>query len=388
MVRTGLDVCLAEGFSRFRGESVGLVCNQASIAADYGHSLDHFLIAEKLGTLTVGAAFGPQHGIWGHTQDNMVEWEGYVDERTGVRFHSLYGEHRSPTAAMLEGLDRLIFDVPDVGARYYTFIWTLAGCLQACERAGIPVTVLDRPNPIGGTLVEGPVLQAGYESFVGLHPLPIRHGMTVGEVARYLQRAYYPGSQITVVACQGWRREDLSAVPWVMPSPNMPTLDTALVYPGQCLLEGTNLSEGRGTTRPFETCGAPWVDGWRLTERLDRFKLPGVRFRPVAFQPTFQKYAGQPCGGAFIHVTDRDAFRPVLTTIAMLVATRELWPEHLAWREPPYEYETVRLPIDILAGNSWVREGVDAGWPLAEFEVRMAGEVAAFEPLRRASLLY
>jgi uncharacterized protein YbbC (DUF1343 family) len=374
MPATGLDVCVRDGFKAFNGQRLGLVCNQASIARDYRHVLDHML--EK--KVEVACVLGPQHGVWGHTQDNMVEWEGYTDSRTGLRFHSLYGEHREPTDAMLEGVERIVFDVPDVGARYYTFIWTLALSMKKCAEKEIPVTVLDRPNPIGGARVEGPVLQAGFESFVGLHPLPARHGMTVGEVARYFQSHFYPKCGLSVVEMQGWDRtmyQDETDLPWAMPSPNMPTVDTAVVYPGQCLLEGTNLSEGRGTTRPFEVLGAPWIDAYRLTERLDRFALPGVVFRPYQFQPTFQKFSGEVCQGAFVHVVDRRAFRPVLTTVVVLLAVRELWPDCFAWRQPPYEYEEVKLPIDILAGNAWLRESIDALRPLIEIEERMGEEV-------------
>ena len=380
MLLTGLDRCIADGFARFRGQRVGLVCNQASIARDYGHVLDHML---KEGVEVV-AVFGPQHGSWGHTQDNMVEWEGYRDPRTGLPFHSLYGEHRQPTVEMLQEVERLIFDVPDVGARYYTFIWTLANCMAAGERDRIPVTVLDRPNPIGSQ-VEGPGLQPGFKSFVGLHPLPARHGMTVGEIATYFQSAFYADCELEVVELSGWDRAqylDETDLPWVMTSPNMPTVDTAIVYPGQCLLEGTNLSEGRGTTRPFEVFGAPWIDEWELTERLNCLSLRGAHFRPYQFQPTFQKYAGQICHGAFIHVTDRRAFHPVAATIAILLEVWKLWPGHAEWRQPPYEYETELLPFDILAGNDWLRPAIETDRPFNDIQHRMASEADQFEVVR------
>jgi uncharacterized protein YbbC (DUF1343 family) len=387
MPATGLDVCIADGFAALGGQAIALVCNQASIASDYVHVLDHLIRANQ----QIVSVFGPQHGVWGHTQDNMVEWAGYRDPRTGLLFHSLYGEHREPTDSMLSGVERLVFDVPDVGARYYTFVWTLANCMKTCARLRIPVTVLDRPNPIGGTQVEGPVLQPGFESFVGMHPLPARHGMTVGEIARYLQASFYPKCELEVVPIQGWSRDayqDETDLPWAMPSPNMPTVDTAVVYPGQCLLEGTNLSEGRGTTRPFEVFGAPWIDAWALTERLGRFKLPGVRFRPYQFQPTFQKFSGEVCQGAFIHVLDRREFKPVLTTVAVLQAVHELYQSQSRWKEPPYEYETVKRPIDVLAGNDWLRPAVEGLAPLAEIEERMRVEADAFCPQRSASLIY
>ncbi|MBX3112209.1 MAG: DUF1343 domain-containing protein, partial [Fimbriimonadaceae bacterium] len=311
--------------------------------------------------------------------DNMIEWEGYTDPRTGLRFYSLYGEHRKPTPAMLEGVDVLVYDVQEVGARYYTFIWTLALCLEACREAGVPVLVLDRPNPIDGVTVEGPGADPAYASFVGLYPLPVRHGMTVGEVGRLLVERYIPGAEIDVVETDGWDRRDLfpaTGLPWALPSPNMPTPDTALVYPGQCLLEGTKLSEGRGTTRPFEIFGAPYIDGWRLAEELNATGLGGVVFRPVQFQPTFQKHKGEVCQGCFIHVSDPGTFQPVRATVALLHTVRRLWPDAFAWQDPPYEYEHTLMPVDILWGGPWLREGVDAGTPLATLFERMDDSLA------------
>ncbi|MBS1709755.1 MAG: DUF1343 domain-containing protein, partial [Armatimonadetes bacterium] len=284
------------------------------------------------------------------------------------------GEHRKPTPAMLEGLDVLVFDVQDVGARYYTFIWTLALCLEACRDDGVPVLVLDRPNPIDGVTIEGPGADSAYASFVGLYPLPVRHGMTVGEVGRHLVDRHVPGADLDVVDTEGWDRRDRfggTGLPWAMPSPNMPTPDTALVYPGQCLLEGTQLSEGRGTTRPFEIFGAPFIDGWRLADELKGLALPGVVLRPVQFQPTFQKFAGQVCQGCFVHVTDPSAFKPVRTTVALLHTIKRLWPDDFLWLSPPYEYENDLMPIDILWGGSWLREGIDGGEPLQLLYDRM-----------------
>lgn len=360
----GLDRAIRDDFARWRGKRIGLVCNQASVAADYRHILDHILPRHADGTLTIQAVFGPQHGIWGQTQDNMIEWEGYRDARTGLTFHSLYGQHREPTDAMLEGVEELVIDLADVGSRYYTFIWTMALCLKACERNGIPVTILDRPNPIDGVTVEGPVLEWDYASFVGLYPLPIRHGMTMGEVARHLRETEFPGVELSVVECEGWDRSlylDETNFPWAMPSPNMPTVDTAVVYPGMCLMEGTNVSEGRGTTRPFEIFGAPFIDGWRLSERLNEQGLPGVYFRPYQFLPTFQKHAGQTCQGSFIHVRDRRQFRPFLTGCVILQTLYHLYPDQFAWNDPPYEYEDRLLPIDILLGNGELRIEIEEG---------------------------
>lgn len=385
---TGLDLLRSQGFDALRGKALGIVCNQATVASDWSHLLDLLLPLHQKGELRIKAVFGPQHGIWGHTQDNMIEWEGYEDPRTGLPFYSLYGEHRKPTAAALSGLDELVIDLPDIGARYYTFMWTMMLCMEAAAELGLPIRVLDRPNPIGGERVEGTVLDPEFESFVGLHPLPMRHGMTLGELAALFQADRVPNLDLKIVRHSARDRSATAAseAPWVMPSPNMPTRDTALVYPGQCLLEGTSLSEGRGTTRPFETFGAPGIDGWRLAAHLNRIELSGAHFRPVTFLPTFQKHAGTLCEGAFIHVTEPERFRPVMTSVAILQSIRGLFPEALTWNDPPYEYETKKLPIDILAGNAWLREAIDSYEPLPRIEERMRAECEAFAPRRLAAL--
>lgn len=365
----GLDRLLADDCRPLKGRRIGLVCNQASISSGLVHVLDCLLPYHRQGAFTIQAVFGPQHGIWGHTQDNMIEWEGYLDPRTGLRFHSLYGQHRQPTPSMLEGVDEIVFDVPDVGSRYYTFIWTLALCMKACEPLGIKVTVLDRPNPINGVTKEGPILDPAYASFVGLYPLQIRHGMTMGEVGRHLKEAHFPGVDLRVIEVEGWNRSlylDETDFPWAMPSPNMPTVDTAVVYPGMCLLEGTQLSEGRGTTRPFEIFGAPYIDGWALAEDLNSQNLPGCRFRPYQFQPTFQKHAEQLCQGCHLHVTDRRAFRSFLTGCVILQRINRLYPSDFKWLDPPYEYEENLMPIDILLGNGWLRGSIEDGSNLFE----------------------
>ncbi len=390
MVQTGLDRLVSTGFRELSGAKLGVVCNQATVAADCVHILDHLLQAAD-GTFEIIAAFGPQHGIWGHTQDNMIEWEGYLDPATGLRFFSLYGEHRKPTPEMLAGIDCLVFDIQDVGARYYTFMWTLMLCMEACEEQGIRIMVLDRPNPIGGVLVQGTVLDPGYASFVGLRPLPMRHGMTMGELARYFAQNFYPRVELTVHEMTGWRRGmswEETGLPWVMPSPNMPTPDTALVYPGQCLIEGTKMSEGRGTTRSFEMFGATYIDGRDLCTKLNAEQMPGVHFRPIAFEPTFHKFAKEICEGAFIHVRDAATFDPVLASVAIL---RQVWRDHpgqFAWGDPPYEYEYHKLPIDILNGNQWLREAIESFVPLAEIADRMRAECEEFAPLRDAALIY
>lgn len=389
-VRTGLSR-LDSGRVRLPGHRIGLVCNQATIDDRAVHILDALLPLHREGLFEIAAVFGPQHGIWGHTQDNMIEWEGYLDPRTGIPFHSLYGEHREPTDAMLEGIDLLVVDLPDIGTRYYTFLWTLALCMKACERLGTPVLVLDRPNPIGGHIVDGTVLDPAFESFVGLYPLPMRHGMTLGEFAGYMRAIYFPKCRLEVVEVEGWDRRqwfDETGLFWAMPSPNMPSLETALVYPGMCLIEGTRLSEGRGTTRPFEIFGAPYIDGWSLADKLNAAKLPGVVFRPIQFQPTFQKYAGEVCEGCFIHVTDRERYPSVLVAVAVLRQVVEDYRRDFRWLDPPYEYEYEKMPIDILAGNSWLREAIEVGTPLSQIDERMQVERESFAETRRQFLVY
>ncbi|GAB4364907.1 MAG: DUF1343 domain-containing protein [Calditrichia bacterium] len=390
-VLTALDTLCAQQFTPLHGKRLGVVCNQASVNRELRHIIDLLLPFHQSEKLKIQAVFGPQHGLWGYTQDNMIEWEGYRDGRTGIPVYSLYGKHRQPTPSMLEGIDTLVVDLPDVGARYYTFIWTLALCMEACQQKGIPLQVLDRPNPISGHLVEGGVLNPPFSSFVGLYPLPQRHGMTIGEIARYLNGEYIKQLQLEVIPMDEWKREMFfpdTTLPWAMPSPNMPSWETALVYPGMCLLEGTNISEGRGTTRPFEIFGAPWINGWRLCERLNGLGLPGVYFRPIQFQPSFHKFQGEVCEGAFLHVNNRELFRPVETAIAILQEVVRLYPKKFSWKQPPYEYELKKLPFDILAGNGWLREKIEQGVPLKEITDKFEDELREFLPVRQKYLIY
>ena len=317
-------------------------------------TLDRLREQEAASHFRLTALFGPQHGFAASTQDNMVEWEGYRHPELGIPVFSLYGEHRKPTPEMLREIDVLFVDLVDVGARYYTFIWSLFLCMEACEAAGIPVVVADRPNPITGTLVEGPPQRKDHLSFVGLHPLPNRHGKTIGELAHQFREEVFPGVSLHVLPLSGWKRSmwhDDTGLPWVLPSPNMPTLDTAIVYPGMCLLEGTNLSEGRGTTRPFELFGAPWIRRKEFCRKLRALELPGVHFREIEFEPTFQKHAGQVCHGAQIHVIDRNGFLPWQTGMEIIRLARELHAENFDWKPLPYEYEPEKLPIEILCGG-------------------------------------
>jgi len=387
-VLTGLDVLKRDDFKPLAGMRAGLVVNQASVDRQLRHAADIFADAKGV---ELKALFGPQHGIAGTTQDNMIEWEGSRDERLRVPVHSLYGAHRKPAAEMLDGLDALVIDLTDLGARFYTFVWTAKLCLEACAERGIKVVVLDRPNPLGGDVMEGTVLDTEFRSFVGLSPVPMRHGMTMGELLLMIREREIPHGDLTVIPAEGWRRGsffDETGLPWVMPSPNMPTLDSAVVYPGFCLLEGTALSEGRGTTRPFEIFGAPYIDPHRLCDELRSCGLPGVHFRPLYFEPTFQKHAGTVCGGAQMHVTDRAAFRSVITAVAVLETIVRLYPDSFAWKEPPYEYETVKLPIDILAGGAALRAQIEGNAPLEEVEESWRDGLAAFGRARAEFLLY
>ncbi|MDX1492611.1 MAG: DUF1343 domain-containing protein [Longimicrobiales bacterium] len=386
-VRPGVDALLAGEADGLKGEALGLVVHPASVTSELGFSVEALLNAG----FRLEALFGPQHGARGEKQDNMIESEHYTDPVTGLPVHSLYSEVRKPTPEMLEGLDAVLFDLQDVGVRVYTFVWTMALAMEACAEAGVRFVVLDRPNPVGGTVREGPLLKAGFESFVGLHPIPLRHGLTCGELARWLNAERGIGCDLEVIPCDGWRRSMLweeTGLPWVLPSPNLPTPDSARVYPGMVLVEGTNLSEGRGTTRPFELFGAPWLDGRALVEEVAPSVGPGVTLRPCSFQPTFQKHAGQVCHGAQLHVTDAAAFRPVQATVAIFRACRRLAPEAFAWREPPYEYEEELPPIDILWGHDSLRKGVDSGAAVDQILEGVEGELAAFRRSVEPYLLY
>jgi uncharacterized protein YbbC (DUF1343 family) len=308
-----------------------------------------------------------------------------------VPVYSLYSDTREPTAEMFKGVDVLVIDLQDIGARIYTYIYTMANCLRAAARHGVPVIVCDRPNPIGGTQVEGSALVPGFESFVGQFPLPMRHGMTIGELARLFNDEFGLGANLEIAPMERWHRSmywDQTRLPWIMPSPNMPTLDSAIVYPGTVLFEGVMLSEGRGTTRPFELVGAPWIDADKFAAAMNALELPGVYFRPAVFQPTFQKYAQEACGGCQIHVLQRQEFQPVLTGVALIDMFRRFDPGRFAWRPPPYEYEHHKAPIDILAGSSALRRQIETETPLKAVAASWSTDEASFERVRRPYLLY
>jgi uncharacterized protein YbbC (DUF1343 family) len=388
-IQVGLDIFEKNWPKNLKGSHVGLLAHPASINRRLEHAVKVFLKSKKI---TLKAIFGPQHGIRGETQDNMVEWEGYFDSTLGIPVFSLYGHTRKPEPAMLKDIDVIVIDVQDVGSRYYTFIWTMELCMQACLEMNKSLVILDRPNPIGGYRTEGPVLDTEYASFVGQRPLPIRHGMTIGEIGNYFHNEYYPSLDFYTIPVKGWGRKmwfDETCLPWVMPSPNMPTLNTATVYPGMCLLEGTNLSEGRGTTRPFEIFGAPFIEPPHLVKHLEASKLPGVVFRPLYFQPTYQKHAGHLCGGAQIHIINRERFKPFKTGVAILKTLYALYPEHFSWKQPPYEYEKEKLPIDILAGTDKLRKNIEKGVSIKQMEEWWEEQRLQFQKqIRKHSLLY
>jgi uncharacterized protein YbbC (DUF1343 family) len=355
-VQIGLERCVENPPDTLRGARFGLLMNQASVDHAFRYACD--LLAQRLpGQLA--AIFSPQHGLWCEEQANMIESPHSRYEPLGVPVYSLYSETRRPTAEMLRGLDCLVVDLQDVGTRVYTFVWTVQQCLIACASAKLPVVMLDRPNPLGGKVVEGPLLESSYQSFVGGASIPLRHGLTLGEMGILLNQEQQIGAELGVVAMAGWRRDMLYSTTgreWFAPSPNMPRATSALLYPGQVLLEGTNLSEGRGTTLPFELVGAPFIDPHALSRELAKSDHPGLALRSVRFVPTFDKWRGQSCGGIALHIIDPAAVRSVATTLQILAAIRRLYPHDFGWLPPPYEYEHEKMPIDILFGSPKLRE--------------------------------
>ncbi len=398
-VRTGLDRLRDGHYKISPDQRVGLLCHAASVDSELRHAAGIVTrLCEGAGARLV-RLFGPEHGVRGDAQDMVgVSDEPRRDPLLGLIVVSLYGAELSslrPQPGHLEDLDLLIVDLQDVGSRYYTYIWTLVLCMEVCASLEDPpkVLVLDRPNPLGGdgSAVEGPGIKSGFHSFVGHHDLPNRHGLTIGELARLCRQERGLQVELEVLEMEGWRREHLfddTGLPWVLPSPNMPTLDTALVYPGGCLVEGTNLSEGRGTTRPFELTGAPFMDGQALARALRGAGLPGVLPRSVGFTPTFQKHKGSLCGGVQLHITDRESFRPLRTGVALLRAARQCWPEAFDWRDEAYEFVDDKPAIDLLAGGTWLREGVDGGADLEEICAGWGEQEAAFLERRKPHLLY
>ena len=386
-VLSGLDVLVSRIPSLLRGRAVGLLCHQASVTCGLDHA------SRAIGSIRgvrLRRLFAPEHGLTGAAQDH-AKIGGERDGLSGLPVVSLYGKRLAPDQRALQGLNALVVDLQDVGSRYYTFVWTMTLAMKAAARIGLPVVVLDRPNPLGGEKLEGNLPDPRFASFVGLYPLPTRHGMTIGELAGYLNDTHGLGCDLTVVPMLGWKRAMLwedTGLPWVAPSPNMPTPDTARVYPGGCLVEGTNLSEGRGTTRPFEWIGAPYLDGARFEQALTRRRLPGARFRAIGFEPAFHKWKGERCGGVQVHVTDADRFKPVATYLAIIAEARRQSPRRFHWRKPPYEFERHKLPIDLLGGGPSMRRAIERGAPLARLVASWRRDLSRFARARRPFLLY
>ena len=387
--RLGIEILLDEKIGLLKGRRVALVCNQASVLPEtFAHAADVF---HEHADINLTTLFGPQHGIRGDVQYNMIETPHVRDERTGVMVYSLYSEVREPTEEMLADVDDIVVDLQDVGCRIYTFVYTMANCMRAAKKFGKRVVVCDRPNPINGNAVEGNITENAFTSFVGQFALPTRHGMTIGELARMFNEHFGIGCELEVVEMQNWSREmwgDECGLPWILPSPNIPDVDTCVVFPATVHLEGTELSEGRGTTLPFFLNGAPFIDAYEWAAELRKFDLPGVAFREAYFRPTFCEFAGETCGGVQIHVTDREIFTPVITGIAMVKTIFDMYPDKFQWRQNAYEYEFDKNPFDVVCGTDRVRKAIEAGSNLAELEAGWQSQLTEFIDLRRSSLLY
>lgn len=383
MIMYGLDRLINEGYAPLKGKRIGLITNHTGVDAHLRSNID---LLNKHPDYQLVALYGPEHGVRGSAAAGE-HVDTYTDPRTGLPVYSLYGASRRPSAEMLAGVEVLVFDILDCGCRYYTFPYTMAYTMQAAAHHGIPYVVLDRPNPANGVQVEGNILKHGFESFVGLYPIPMRHGLTIGELARLFNAEFGIGCDLHVVSMSGWQRSmwwDETGQPWVAPSPNSPTSEFAVVYPGTCLFEGTNLSEGRGITKPFQTVGAPWITAEDWAEALNAIGLDGVIFRPTYFTPTFSKHQGQLCGGVELHVIDRNRFEPTRVGLEMLSTVRQLYPNDFAWLEP----HNGRYFFDLLAGTDRLRQDLDRGISPNEMIAGWQSELEAFKAVRERYLLY
>ena len=387
-VKLGLEKILDDSMNILNNQRIGLICNQASVNHKFQHAADLFYEKSEI---NLCALFGPQHGIRGDVQDNMIETAHGFDKKTNLPIYSLYSETRQPTEEMLKDLDALVFDLQDVGCRVYTFIYTMANAMKSCAAFGKKMFICDRPNPINGIDIEGNCLETNFESFVGQYPIPMRHGLTVGELAKLFNDKFNIGCDLEVITMEGWSREmyfDETDAPWVLPSPNMPSVETAVVFPATVYFEGTQVSEGRGTTRPFEVVGAPYIDADELADTLSEIKLPGVIFRAVNFLPTFQKYSGKTCGGIFIHVTERAIFEPVITGISLVKTIKDLYPNNFEWKKPPYEYVYDLNPFDVISGTDKTRTFIETGTSIESIKLSWQSDVKEFNKLIEKYRLY
>lgn len=378
MVVSGLEVLFNDFPKSLKNKRIGVLCHAPSIDSHFNHITE---ILFRRPDCRLSAIFGPQHGLYGQTQDNMIEWESMLHPVYNVPLFSLYGERRKPNDIMLEKIDVLLIDLQDVGARLYTYVWTVKLCLEACSEKNIPVWILDRPNPVGKLPFDGPVLKNDFFTFVGGANIPLCHRMTLGEMALWLKEKYYPACDLNIIWMKGWHRSSLfseTGLPWVLPSPNMPTEKSAIVYPGTVLIEALNLSEGRGTTIPFELFGAPFIKADKLKKDLDSRKISGCAFRIHGFIPAFHKFTGEYCDGIQIHVTDVNKYKPVETALEIFDAIMETSPGKLVFKEPPYEYEYKLMPFDILSGDSGMREVLQGRGSLKEEKQRWKEEINEF----------
>ena len=387
-VQTGIETLIAERPRILQGKRLGLLANAASVDRRF-HPTRILIENHFPGQLKV--LFSPQHGFFAEKQDNMVPSDDLIDPLLNIPVFSLYGHEKMPTKDMLESIDALIIDLQDVGTRVYTFIYTMALCMQAARSHGKQIVVLDRPNPVGGNQTEGNCLKPECASFVGMYPIPMRHGLTIAELALFFNDHFSIGCELTVVPMAGWKRDMFfhnTGLPWIAPSPNLPTPTSALAYPGQVLWEGTNVSEGRGTTQPFEVFGAPFFDPARLEVCLTENKIAGVHLRPLVFEPTSNKWAGKSCYGFQLHIIDPIRYRPYRTTLTLLQAVITLHAQSFKWKAPPYEYEFVKLPFDLITGDPVVRKAIEEMEHLDDLEENWQDDLKAFEEARRPYLLY
>ncbi len=386
--RIGIERLLTEKIGSLEGQRIGLVCNQASVLPDLSHAADVFHNHPAIELTTL---FGPQHGIRGDVQYNMIETPHSEDERTGIMVYSLYSETREPTEEMLSDVDTIVVDLQDVGCRIYTFVYTMANCMRAAKKYGKRVVVCDRPNPINGREIEGNITEQEFKSFVSQFELPTRHGMTIGELAKMFNEHFGIGCELEVIEMQGWNRNmwfEETGLPFVLPSPNIPTVDTCVVFPATVHLEGTELSEGRGTTKPFELNGAPFIDPRKWVAALDAYEFPGVAFREAYFRPTFCEFAGETCGGLQMHVFNRDIFRPVIVGVAMVKTVYDMYPDHFQWRQNAYEYVFDQNPMDVVCGTDKIRKAIESGTSLKEIEDSWETGLKDFTKARESYLMY
>jgi uncharacterized protein YbbC (DUF1343 family) len=387
-VKIGLENLLEHPKTDLEDYRLGLLCNSSSVDRQFVHAR---VLIDKLYPGHLKAVYSPQHGFYAEKQDNMIESSDIMDPYLNIPIFSLYGKTRVPTRKMLDAIDLLIIDLLDVGTRVYTFSTTVSYCLDAAKKYDKKVLILDRPNPVGGNLVEGNILHPDCESFVGRFSIPMRHGLTMGELALFYNEHFGIGCNLEIIPLKGWRRNMFfkdTGLAWTAPSPNLPTPDSALVYPGQVIWEGTNISEGRGTTQPFEIFGAPFLQPQKIIEFLGNPSIPGVILREVAFEPTAHKWKGEICKGFQIHIIDHQNYRPYQTSLRLLQAVLLVHKDHFKWKTPPYEYEFEKRPIDLILGDKKIRKRLESGMELSKVEKEWEEDLEKFLVARQDVLLY